>query len=94
MLDPWISFSIKAWKLGFEAQNVIALRLMRMAAGGARADAEAGLMVSEKMVAAGEAQLAATTAFMQGHKDHVVAGKALAVYGKHVNSNKQRLSRR
>jgi hypothetical protein len=94
MLDPWISFSIKAWKLGFEAQNVIALRLMRMAAGGARADAEASRMVSEKMVAAGEAQLAATTAFMQGHKDHVVAGKALAVYSKHVNSNKRRLSRR
>jgi surfactin synthase thioesterase subunit len=94
MLNPWISFSIKAWQLGFEAQSVIALRMMRMAAGGARADAEASRMLCEKIVAAREAQLAATTAVMQGHKDHVVAGKALAVYSKHVNANKRRLSRR
>ena len=94
MLDPWISFSIKAWQLGFEVQSVIALRLMRMAAGGARADAEANRILSEKTAAAGEAQLAVTTAVMRGRKDHVVAGKALAVYSKPVHAKKRRLSRR
>jgi hypothetical protein len=51
-------------------------------------------MLTEKTLAAGEAQVAATTAVMQGHKEHVVAGKALAVYSKRVRANKRRLSRR
>jgi hypothetical protein len=41
-----------------EAQSIIALRMLRMAAGGARAEAEVGRMVSKKVVAAGEAQVA------------------------------------
>ena len=56
MFNPWLSLSMKAWQLGLEAQSVIALRMLRMAAGGARAQAEAGRMVLEKVLAAGEAQ--------------------------------------
>jgi hypothetical protein len=41
MINPWISLGIKAWQIGFEAQSVIALRMLRLAAGGARAEAEA-----------------------------------------------------
>jgi hypothetical protein len=78
---------MKAWQIGFEAQNVIALRMLRIAPGGARAEAEASRMLTEKMLAAGEAQVAATTAVMKGHKEHVVAGKTLAVYGKRVRAN-------
>jgi hypothetical protein len=85
---------MKAWEIGFEAQSVIALRVLRLAAGGARAEAEGSRMLTEKTLAAGEAQVAATTAVMQGHKEHVVAGKALAVYSKRVRANKRRLSRR
>ena len=48
VVDPWISFGLKAWQLGLEAQNVIALRLLRLAAGGARAEAEASRMVTER----------------------------------------------
>jgi hypothetical protein len=94
MLNPWISFSLKAWQLGLEAQNVIALRMLRLATGGARADAEATRMVTEKIVAAGEAQVAAATTVILGRKGHVVAGKALGAYGKRVRANKRRLSRR
>jgi hypothetical protein len=94
MLNPWISFSMKAWQIGFEAQSVIALRMLRIAPGGARAEAEASRMLTEKTLAAGEAQVAATTAVMKGHKEHIVAGKALAVYRKRVRANKRRLSRR
>jgi hypothetical protein len=66
---------MKAWQIGLEAQSVIVLRMFRLAAGGARAEAEASRMVTEKIQAAGEAQVAAATAIMQGHKEHVVPAR-------------------
>jgi hypothetical protein len=93
MLNPWISLGMKAWQIGFEAQNVTALRMLRLAAGGARAEAEASRMVTEKILAAGEAQMAAAAAAMRGHKKHVVAGKAINVYRKRVRANRRRLFR-
>jgi hypothetical protein len=66
MFNPWLSLGIKAWQIGLEAQSVIALRTLRMAAGGARAQAEASRMVVEKVLAAGEAQAAATAATIRG----------------------------
>lgn len=93
MLNPWFSFGLKAWQIGLEAQSVIALRMLRLAAGGARAEAEASRMVTEKVMAAGEAQMAATMSAMGGHKEHVIAAKALNVYGKRVRANRRRLSR-
>jgi hypothetical protein len=38
-----------------------------------------GRMMAEKAATVTEAQVAATAAVMSGHKDHVVAGKALKV---------------
>jgi hypothetical protein len=73
MLNPWISFGMKAWQVGLEAQSVIILRMLCLAEGGARAEGEASRMVTEKMLAAGEVQLAAVTALSHGHKQHVVA---------------------
>jgi hypothetical protein len=93
MLNPWFSFGLKAWQIGLEAQSVIALRMLRLAVGGARAEAEASRMVSEKILAAGEAQAAAVMAAMRGHKEHVIASRALNVYGKRVRANRRRLSR-
>ena len=93
MINPWISLGLKAWQVGLEAQSVIALRMMRLAAGGARAKSEASRMVTEKVTAAGEAQVAAAAAALRGSKKHVVAGKALNVYRKRVRSNRRRLSR-
>jgi hypothetical protein len=93
MFNPWLSFGLKAWQVGLEAQGVIALRMLRLAAGGARAEAEASRMVTEKIFAAGEAQVAATAAAMRGRKKHVVAGKALNAYSKRVRANRRRLSR-
>jgi hypothetical protein len=93
MFNPWLSLGMKAWQIGFEARSVIALRMLRMAAGGARAEAEVSRMVTEKMLAAGEAQMAAAAATVRGAKNHVVAGKALNVYRKRVRANRRRLSR-
>jgi hypothetical protein len=93
MFNPWMSLAMKAWQIGLEAQSVIILRMLRLAAGGARAEAEASRMVTEKILAAGEAQMGAPTAAMRGHKKHVVVGKAVNVYRKRVRANRRRLSR-
>jgi hypothetical protein len=94
MFNPWFTLSLKTVQMGMEAQSVIALRMLRMAAGGARAEAEVGRMVSEKVVAAGEAQVAVAAATLRGHKKHAVAGKVLNTYRKRVTANRRRLSRR
>jgi hypothetical protein len=94
MMNAWLSLSLKAFQIGLEAQSVVALRFLRLAAGGARARGEAGRMVTEKVLAAGEAQAVAAVAAMQGRKRHAVTGKALNVYKKRVRANRSRLSRK
>ena len=93
MFNPWLSIGLKAWRTALEAQSVMALRMLRLAAGGARAEAEATRMVTEEILAAGEAQVTTVAAAMRGQKKHVVAGKALNVYRKRVRANRRRLSR-
>jgi hypothetical protein len=94
MFNPWFTLSLKTIQMGFELQSVIALRMLRLAAGGARMEAEATRMITEKAATAAEAQTVAAIAAMKGHPQHVVAGKALKVFEKRVRANKQRLSRR
>ncbi len=65
---------------------------MRLASGDARGQDELNRMVVEKMTALAEAQMAAATAIMDGHRDHVVARKALTVFRKRVRDNRRRLS--
>jgi len=91
--NPWLELTFKTMALGVEAQTVIALRLMRLAAGGARGQSEARRMVAEKMTALAEAHTAATASFLTGGKHHVAAGKALNAVRKHVRANKRRLSK-
>jgi len=50
-------------------------------------------MVTEKVAALAEAQLAATAAALKGSKKHRVAKKALAVYSTRVRRNMRRLSK-
>jgi hypothetical protein len=90
--NPWVVLTMRAFQLGIEAQNVIALRMLRLASGDVRGQAELNRMVVEKIAAAAEAQVAAATALLDGHKDHVIAGKALTVYKKRVRANRKRLS--
>jgi hypothetical protein len=51
-------------------------------------------MMTEKILAAAEAQTAAAVAAMRGSKTRVVAGKAVDAYGKRVRANRRRLSRK
>jgi hypothetical protein len=92
VLNPWIALGLQTIQLAMEMQGVIALRLMRLAAGGARGRTEASRMVAEKIVAAGEVQMAAASALVTGCRDNAVAGKVLRVLRKRVRANKRRLS--
>jgi hypothetical protein len=94
VFNPWLALTLKNIELGLDAQRVIALRMMRLAAGGARGQDEARRMVAEKAVALVEAQATAAVAIMSGHKDHAVAQKVLGVIRKRVRANKRPLSRR
>jgi hypothetical protein len=93
MRNPWFDLAFKTVALGVEAQSVIALRLLRLAAGGTRGRTEAQRMVTEKVAALGHAQAAAGAALMTGRKHHVAAGKALRAVRKRVRANKRRLGR-
>lgn len=70
--------------LATEAQEVIGLRLFKLGAGGAAAQDEAYLMVSEKV----EAAALAVTALMSGASaDKIVSG-----YRREVQANARRLA--
>jgi hypothetical protein len=77
----------------WEAQAVMFLRCLRIAQGGAKAEAETTRIMTEKVAALAEAQLAATAAALKGSKRHHVAKKALAVYAGRVRRNRRRLAR-
>ena len=94
MLNPWFALTIKAMQLGLDVQNVIALRMMRIASGDARGQSEARRMFTEKIGAGIEAQAAAASAVVTGSSEPAVAGKVLRVLRKRVRANKRRLSRR
>jgi hypothetical protein len=79
-------------QLGFDAQNVIAFRMLRLAQGGARGQNEARRMVTEKIAAGVEAQAIAGRGIVAGEKDTVVAAKILRDLRKRVSANKRRLS--
>ncbi|MFZ1922913.1 MAG: hypothetical protein WA280_09170 [Xanthobacteraceae bacterium] len=91
--NPWLALASQTALLGLEAQRVMALRLMRIAAGGARGHAEAQRMVTEKFAAAVEAQAAAVSGAVEGRSAQRTAKKALNVYKKRVRANRRRLTR-
>lgn len=86
----WMNLSLDAWSLGFEAQQVIGLRMVKMALGGAAASEEASLMVSEKMHTAMATQGAAALAMMSGQAEGIPA-RTLVAYRRKVRANRRRL---
>jgi hypothetical protein len=91
--NAWFALSAQTMRMWWDAQAVILLRTLRIAKGGARAEAEAQRMITEKVAALAEAQVAATVATLKGSKKHRVAKKALAVYATRVRRNRKRLSK-
>jgi len=87
----WLGLSWAAWQAGLEAQQVIGLRLAKLASGGAAATAEINRMVAEKMAAALEAQQAAAAAMLTG-KAAQIPSRTIALYRRKMRANRNRLN--
>lgn len=84
MFGPWWTLGMDTAMLALESQAVIGLRLAKLAAGGAGAQAEMQRMVSEKVFAAGETAMLMATG---GTTQSIVSG-----YRSKVRANQLRLS--
>ena len=84
------SLSAATLRLCFASQSVVALRMNKLAGGGAAANAEVGRMIGEKAAALVEAHLAAAAAMMAGNP-LLASHRALAVYHRRVKANPRRL---
>jgi hypothetical protein len=86
----WLRASLNIWRASLEAQQVIGLRLAKLASGGAAAAAEMNRMVSEKVDAALEAQDAAAKAVLTGNAAQIPS-QTLALYRRKMRANRRRL---
>ena len=86
MFGSWYKLGMDATMLAIESQQVIGLRLIALAAGGAAGQAEAQRMVTEKVAAAGEAAMMMATG--------ASTAKVVAGYRRKVRANARRLSKR
>jgi hypothetical protein len=93
VLNLWHAY-IRAAQVGWDANVVVAMRLMRLGVGGALAQREAQRMVAEKVTAIAEAQVAAVTKMIKGGGMAAATKSASAVYRRKVRANRRRLTRR
>lgn len=90
--NPWIGVGFQAWSLGLEASAVIGLRTLKIAQGGAAAQAEARRMIEEKAEAAAALQIKALTGAL-GATPAKASARAIAHYRRKVRANRRRLSK-
>jgi hypothetical protein len=90
--NRWLRTGFDAWLLGFEAATVIALRSLKIAAGGAPAKMEARRMISEKIAAGVALQTRALTGGL-GRSAEGAVTKTLAHYRRKVRANRRRLTK-
>jgi len=90
--NSWLGIGMSAWSLGVEASTVIALRTVKLAAGGAAGEVEARRMVSEKIDASVALQTLALSGGL-GFTPQAVATRTLSHYRRKVRANRRRLSK-
>lgn len=88
--NPWLRLNLSMMQLGAEASGVMALRMMKLAAGGPAASAEAERMVSEKILTAAEVGSRAWTGAWTGSA-HLTPQRTVALYRRKVRANRRRL---
>jgi hypothetical protein len=93
MIGLWRNW-VDATRFAIEAQQVIALRLLRLAPGGVVAAKEAQRMVTEKAAACIASQAAASGALLSGRSLTAATRRAAAPYRSRVRANRRRLLRR
>lgn len=90
--NPWFGIGVDAWRLSLEASEVIALRTMKIAAGGAAGAAESQRMVAEKLDAALALQRLALFGGL-GISPASAASKTVKHYRGRVRANRRRLAK-
>jgi hypothetical protein len=93
MIGLWRAW-IDASRFAIEAQQVIGLRLMRLASGDVAAIGEAQRMVAEKVAAGIAAQTAVATALIAGASLLSITRSAALPYQTRVRANHRRLTSR
>jgi len=88
----WLRITIDAWFLGLEVCNVMALRTMKLALGGPRAQAESRRMMDEKIRALAALQWLLLTGGL-GTTAPEITRKSLRHYLRAVYRNRHRLTR-
>jgi hypothetical protein len=89
--DPWVRNYYSFVKLNSEAQQVVGLRMARLALGGRQAEIESQRMISEKLVTMVEAQISLITDIATGRAD-LAPARAIALFQRRVSANRRRLS--
>ena len=87
---PWDGLGLRAWSLGVEASSVIALRMLRIAAGGVDGAKEARRMVSEKL----ERGASIPAKLLTARTARAAAAKAIDHYEPKVRANLKRLTKK
>lgn len=93
MRNSFLSLWVNSMLLGAEAQQVMALRMLRLFAGGAAAEAEMWRMWSEKPFAATMAMVEASAAAISGRERAEIVRGTIHGYRKRVRANRRRLTR-
>ena len=93
-MNPWFRLASDTAFMIWDAQQVVALRFMRLAAGGAGASREVETSITEKLGAMAEAQTTSLEGIREGNSAPVIGQKVVRVYRKRVKANKKRLEKR
>jgi hypothetical protein len=90
--NAMVRLALSSASLSWEASQVIALRMMRIAAGGAKADKEMSRLIPEKIAALIDAQMSLGMDIALG-RVHRSPQETIAMYRRRVRSNYRRLAR-
>jgi hypothetical protein len=92
VLNLWQAY-IRLVQTAWDANAVVAMRMMRLASGGALAQRETQRMVAEKGIAIAQAQAAAAAKMISGGGIAAMSKSASNVYRRKVRANRRRLAR-
>jgi hypothetical protein len=88
-IAPWM----EALRFAADVQHVMGMRMVKLARCEAHGAREARQMISEKMEAFGEAQIAAAVALATGQSLETAMKRAFVPYRRRVRANRRRLRR-
>ncbi len=92
MVQSFLSLFMKSAFLAIESQQVVALRMMRIAGGGKLAESEMLRMVSEKATAGTEVGMAMAMGLASGKSGAAVTHGAIRSFRSRVHRNQRRLT--